>query len=202
MTLTAGSLTLSSDRSSGPCYRTPGDSRPPGPPCSSSRHRSAARSRDDFHHPASSENDACPGWHPRQAFSDRALTDADARRRNEYPHLAPEKFEQDRHATVIGDAFENTLGVGENAVHQPDAVSRTQPGRESQHHEAIAVLARADVVDNPVRDRQRLLAGEHQPIDPEGGMNGTPAVAREIDAHEQVARKQRTPHDLVASRVA
>ena len=81
-------------------------------------------------------------------FRNHVLTDADARRRNEYPHLAPEKFKQDRDATIVGDAFEDAFGVGENAVHEPDTASRTDAGRKPQYHEAVAVLARADIVDD------------------------------------------------------
>src|SRR5215813_7013857 len=98
MMLTAGSLTQASE--SGPipaCYRTPGDSRPRG------RKQGASRTKrgPPVLHPFSRRIPTSTAVARREARS----TDADARRRNEHPHLAPEQLKQDRDSTIVGDAF-------------------------------------------------------------------------------------------------
>src|SRR5262249_52956108 len=107
--------------SSRPCYRTPGDSRPRGRPAAvrgteaPPDQRMTASSLFILEHDFFRKPVPTPHRARGRLFRDHALTDADTCRRNEYPHLAPEKFKQDRDATIVGDAFEDSLGVGENA---------------------------------------------------------------------------------------
>src|SRR5262245_40763590 len=85
-----------------------------------------------------------------RSASSRTSGRADARGWNKHAHLAAEQIEQHRHATIVGQALEDTAVVGKDTVDQPHRAARFDAGGEPELDVALLALARANLIHHAV----------------------------------------------------
>src|SRR5882672_1449738 len=92
---------------------------------------------------------------------------------------------------MVGQAVEEARAVHERAGQHTHLVAGCKGRLAVQLDESLVVLTRLERVNNAFRYRRRIVAIGDEPRHAEGGLNGSPALARDIDRHEHVTRKQR-----------
>src|SRR5882724_7715464 len=92
---------------------------------------------------------------------------------------------------MVGQAVEEARAIHEGARQHPHLVTGCKGWLAVQLDESLVVLARLERANNAFRHRRRIVAIGDEPRHAEGGLDRPPALARDIDRHEHVTRKQR-----------